>query len=100
LIIIEKGSKFCVFKKNAYICKTEKTIKLTIMKKEIKVTEQRNYRVTIIVKDEIIVEKFSNERIAKETIKGMKEVVPELFIGGALEKKNKSWDVIWVLGNN
>ena len=70
------------------------------MEKETKSSEKRNYRITIIVKDEIIVEKFSNERIAKETIIGVKAVAPALFIGGALEEKKKEWNVIWVLGNN
>jgi hypothetical protein len=60
--------------------------------------EERNYRITIIVKDEVIVEKFSNERIAKDTIIGLKALIPNMFIGGALEKKDKSWKVIWTLG--
>lgn len=75
----------------------KKQLKLTIMEKEIK---KRNYRITIIVKDEIIVEKFYEERIAKDTIRSMKELFPNQFIGGALEEKSKSWNVIWVLGND
>ena len=70
------------------------------MRKETNNSEKRNYRITIIVKDEIIVERFQNEYIAKDTIRKMKELFPNTFIGGALEEKRKSWDVIWVLGNN
>lgn len=77
----------------------KKTIKLTIMKKETKTSEKRNFRITIIFKDEITIEKFQNEYIARDTIKKMKELFPTLFIGAALEEKNKSWNVIWTLGN-
>lgn len=61
---------------------------------------KRNYRITIIFKDTITVEKFYEERIAKDTISNMKKLFPRLFIGAALEKKNKSWNVIWTLGND
>lgn len=61
---------------------------------------KRNYRITIIFKDEITVEKFETESIAMETIKRIKILFPNVFIGGALEKKEKSWRVIWTLGNN
>lgn len=70
------------------------------MKSENKPLEERNYRITILFKDAITVEKFYEERIAKETISNMKELVPSLFVGAALEKKNKSWDVIWTLRND
>lgn len=82
-------------KKNAYICNTEKNNKITIMK-EIK----RNYRITIIFKDQIMVEKFYREDIAKKTVTNMKTLFPQLFVGGALEEKNKSWNIIWTLGND
>ena len=62
--------------------------------------EKRNYRITIIFKDEITVETFETEFIAMETIKRMKILFPKIFIGGALEKKCKSWKVMWTLGNN
>lgn len=61
---------------------------------------KRNYRITIIFKDEITVEKFNTERIAKDTIRSMKELFPNLFIGAALEEKSKGWKVIWTLGND
>lgn len=70
------------------------------MRKENKDTEKRNYRVTIILKDEIIIERFRTEHVAMDTINDMKKLFPELFIGGALEEKSKSWSVIWTLGNN
>lgn len=70
------------------------------MRKEIKDSEKRNYRITIILKDEIIIEKFRTENIAMDTIIKIKELFPESFIGGALEEKSKSWSVIWTLGNN
>lgn len=70
------------------------------MRKETKSTEKRDYRITMILKDEIITETFYNEYIAKDTIRGMKDLFPNLFIGGALEEKKKKWHVIWTLGNN
>lgn len=70
------------------------------MKKDNVITKERNYRITIIFKDGITVEKYYEERIAKDTIRNMKQLLPSLFIGAALEEKNKSWNVIWTLGNN
>lgn len=61
---------------------------------------KKKYRITIIFKDEILVEKFETEFGAMETIKKMKIVFPRIFIGGALEVKEKSWRVMWALGNN
>lgn len=78
----------------------KKTIKLTIMKENIRTLAKRNYRITIIFKDEIKVVKFENEYIARDTIRSMKELFPSLFIGGSLEEKCKGWRVVWTLGNN
>ena len=61
---------------------------------------KKNYRITIIFKDEIITERFSNEYIARDTLRNMKELFPNLFVGAALEEKNKGWHVIWTLGND
>lgn len=69
-----------------------KQLKLTIMGK-------RNYRITLIFTDDIKVEKFYNEYIARDTIRKMKELFPNLFVGGALEEKRRTWKVIWTLGN-
>ena len=70
------------------------------MKKESKTSRERNYRITIIFKDEITIERFETERVAINTINSMKELFPSLFIGAALEEKSKSWNVIWTLGND
>lgn len=40
-----------------------------IQKKETKTSEKRNCRITIIFKDEIMIEKFRYEYIARDTIK-------------------------------
>lgn len=69
------------------------------MEKETKSSEKRNYRITIIFKDEVTVMRFQNEHIAMDTIKSIKELFPRLFVGGALEEKRKKWKVIWTLGN-
>lgn len=61
---------------------------------------KRNYRVTIIFKDGITVERFETEFVAMKTIKQMKVLLPTTFIGAALEVKEKSWRVMWALGNN
>ena len=70
------------------------------MIEENKTSKKKNYRITIIFKDEITIERFETEFIAIETIKKMKILFPSIFIGGALEEKRKSWTVIWALGNN
>lgn len=77
-----------------------KQLKLTIMEKDNVITKERNYRITIIFKDGITVEKFYEECIAKDTIRNMKKLVPSLFVGAALEEKSKGWNVIWTLGND
>ena len=70
------------------------------MRKDVEISKKRNYRITIIFKDEITVEKFYEERVAKDTIRSMKELFPSMFIGAALEEKSKGWNVIWTLGND
>ena len=70
------------------------------MEKKTKTLETRYYRITIIFKDSIAIERFHNVYIAKNTIRNMKELFPDLFIGAALEEKSKSWEVIWTLGND
>ena len=70
----------------------KKTNKITIMNET-----KRNYRITIIFKDQIMVEKFYREDIAKKTVTSMKELFPRLFVGGAVEEKHKTWEVIWAI---
>lgn len=70
------------------------------MEKGIKTSEKRNFRITVIFKDEIISERFENEYIARDTIRKMKELFPKIFVGAALEEKIKGWNVIWTLGND
>lgn len=77
-----------------------KQLKLTIMKKGTRNSEKEYYRITVIFKDEIIVDKYDNESTARDTIKKMKELYPKLFVGAALEEKFRSWCVIWTLGND
>ena len=69
-------------------------------RKECKTSEKRNFRITIIFKDEIITERFSNEYIARNTIRTMKELFPKIYVGAALEEKSKGWNVVWTLGND
>lgn len=95
MIIVKKCTKFCVLKKNAYICNTEKKqLKLAIMEEMLKIKEKRNYRVTIIFKDEVIIERFYREDVALKTIESMRELTPSLFIAGAVEVKKKHWEII------
>ena len=61
---------------------------------------KRKYRITIIFKDQIMIEKFYREDIAKKTVTNMKELFPGLFVGGSVEEKHKTWKVIWTLGND
>ena len=60
----------------------------------------RNYRITIIFKDEIIVEKFETQAIAIKTVNNMKELFPKMFVGGAVEERRKKWEVIWTVQKN
>ncbi len=67
---------------------------------KMKINEKRkNYRMTIIMKNDIIIEKFYRPDIAETTVTNMKKLFPESFIGGALEEKQNKWKVIWTLGN-
>mgnify|MGYP000370607894 FL=1 len=61
---------------------------------------KKNYRITIIFKDEITVERFETEFVAMNTIKQMKVLFPNIFIGAALEVKERSWRVMWTLGKD
>ena len=99
MIKIKNCSKFCVFKKMPIFAIKKKQLKLTIMIEENETSKKKNYRITIIFKDEIVVEKFETEFVAMETIKKMKILFPRIFIGGVLEQKKKSWTVMWTLGN-
>lgn len=78
----------------------KKQLKLTIMKEKTKDSEKGKYRITILLKDGITVERFQNEYIARDTIRAMKDLFPNMFIGGALEEKSRGWKVTWTLGNN
>lgn len=90
---------FAFLGKNAYICNSKKQSKFTIMEeKSIKV--RKNYRVTIIFKDEVIIERFYREDIALKTIESMRELTPSLFIAGAVEVKGKNWEIIRTVSAN
>ncbi len=94
MIIIGKMLKILCFQKKCLNCSTEKKLKLTIMEKKSKFKEKRNYRVTIIFNDEVIIDRFYREDIALKTIESMKELTPSLFIAGAVEVKRKNWELI------
>lgn len=59
--------------------------------------KKRNYRITIMFKNQIMIEKFYREDIAKTTVANMKKLFPDSFVSGALEEKHKTWEVIWIL---
>ena len=56
-----------------------------------------NYRITVILQDEVITGKLSNQEVAVNKIIRLRDLYPEIFIGGALEKRGKKWEVIWTL---
>lgn len=56
---------------------------------------KRSYRTTIVLTDEIIVEKFETQEVAMKTVAKMRELFPDTFVGGAVEKRRKKWEVIW-----
>ena len=90
---------FLCFGENAYICNTEKPIKIAVMEENADITKKENYRITIILKDEIITEKFYRRGPAMETVATMRKLFPNVFVGGAIEERKKRWEVIWTLGN-
>lgn len=87
--------EICILKKNAYICNTEKPIKITVMEENSNIEKRRNYRITIIFTDEIIVEKFETQAGAMNTVIKMRDLFSDKFVGGALEERRKEWKVIW-----
>lgn len=68
------------------------------MEEKANVKKKKNYRVTIILKDEIINVKFYRQGLAMETVASMRKLFPDIFVGGAIEEKRKKWEVIWTLG--
>lgn len=76
-------------KKNAYICNTEKPIKITVMK--------QNYRIMIFTTDGVIERKFYRKDIAISTIKEYKERFDDFKIGFLSEKIEGEWNTIWSL---
>ena len=61
---------------------------------------KKNYRITVIFKNEVIRAELVSKTVAKSSIRQLKELYPNEFISGALEEKRQSWEVIWVLGND
>lgn len=68
------------------------------MEENSKIKVRRNYRITIIYKDEVIRERFETEDGAKKTVTSMRDLFPEIFVSGCVEKKRKRWKVIWTTG--
>lgn len=68
------------------------------MEEKSSIGKKENYKVTIILKDEIVVVYFFKLNTAIETVKGLRKLCPNIFIGGAIEEKKKEWKVIWTLG--
>ena len=97
MIIVKKMREILFLRKNAYICNTEKPIKLTIMREKSK--KKKNYRITIIFRDQIMTERFYREDIAIRTVTNMKELFPGIFVSGAVEEKKGIWKVVWTLVN-
>lgn len=67
------------------------------MEEKSKTRKRLNYRITVILQDEVIIDKHSNQEVAINTIIKLRDLFPEIFIGGALEKRGKKWEVIWTL---
>lgn len=67
------------------------------MEEKSKIRKREKYRITIILTDEVMIEKFHRQDKAMETIIEMRRIFPKIFIGGALEAKRKEWEVIWTL---
>lgn len=59
-----------------------------------------NYKITVVLKDEVITSKFYRKDIAIDTMIEMRNLFPELFLSGALEERRRKWEVIWTLEEN
>ena len=70
------------------------------MEKQSTTRKKLNYRITVVLKDEVITDKFYRKDVAIDTVIGLRNLFPELFIGGALEERRKKWEVIWTLEKN
>lgn len=68
------------------------------MEEKVKIRKRANFRVTIILKNEIIGAKFNRQGSALETVASIRKLFPEIFVGGAIEERRKKWEVIWTLG--
>lgn len=55
-----------------------------------------NYRITVIFRDEVIRTKFATKKVARKSVKKLKELFPKKFINGALEELKERWEVIEV----
>lgn len=67
------------------------------MEKKSTTRKRLDYRITVILQDEVIIDKLSNQEVAVNAIIRLRDLYPEIFIGGALEKRGKQWEVIWTL---
>lgn len=90
----------CFEKKFLYLQCSNKPIKFTVMEEKLNIEKKQNYKATIILKDEVIIEKFYRQGLAMETVATIRKLFPDLFVGGSVEEKRKRWEVIWTLGPN
>jgi hypothetical protein len=60
--------------------------------------KKKNYRITIILTDDIIVEQYETQEGAIKTVTNIRDLCPNMFVGGAVEEKQKKWKVIWTTG--
>lgn len=75
----------------------KKQLKLTIMGKQIKNPKEKNYRITVVLKDEVRRTNFNTKEKARFKMEQLKELYPKSYIIGALEEKRKKWEVTWIL---
>lgn len=75
----------------------KKQIKLTIMEKQIKNPTEKNYRITVILKDEVRRSTFNTKETAKFKMEQLKGLYPKAYLIGALEEKREKWEVTWIL---
>ena len=78
--------KILCFEKNAYICNTDKPIKITVMK--------QSYKIIIFTTEGVLERKFYRKDIAISTIKKYKEYFDDFKIGFLLEKVEGDWNTL------
>lgn len=97
MIIIEDTQNFVFWKKMPIFAIQKKQLKITIMERQIKNPREKNYRITVILKNEVRKTNFNTKEKARFKMEQLKKLYPKAYLIGALEEKREKWEVTWIL---